>query len=121
MKNTYRMFFVLMLMVFALVACSSEKANEENVLETIEVDAFSRCPSLETITFPNSIKTIKATAFNNSQLESIYFPEKVEGLNIDTTGFPMRNYLMTVYIIKDSWMDKNQEEWNIDFGSIEYY
>lgn len=44
-------------------------------LETIEEDAFNACMSLDTITFPNKLKSIGVGAFNNcSSVSSIIFP-----------------------------------------------
>lgn len=47
-------------------------------LETIEEDAFNACMSLDTITFPNKLKSIGVGAFNNcSSVSSIIFPNEL--------------------------------------------
>lgn len=46
-------------------------------IENLEMDSFARCPSLTTIKFPNSIKNIGPQVFNNTKLETAYFPELI--------------------------------------------
>lgn len=89
---------------------------------TIGEQAFNDCSSLNKLSLPDSLRDIGRSAFANTQISEIHFPENIDLTNMDATAFGINTYNMTVYIVKDSWCDKNQDIWNPDelFGEIKY-
>ena len=74
----------------AFQLCSSLKTvTLPDTLETIGASAFARCP-LERIEFPNSLKSIGAYAFMESSLSSVTIPASAEDVN----GTAFANCLM---------------------------
>lgn len=103
--------------------CSSlTEVNIPSGVTTVEESAFEDCSSLSKILLPDSLKDIGKLAFANTNLSELHFPEKIDLTNMDSTAFGMNTYDMTVYIVKDSWCDQNQDVWNKDqlFGEIKY-
>ena len=91
-------------------------------VKTIEEEAFFNCSSLSNVILPEGIDVIESNAFGNTAIEELHLPENINLTNMDVIAFGMNTYDMTVYIVKDSWCDKNQDIWNAEgmFGEIKY-
>lgn len=87
---------------------------------TIEDYAFRECESLETVTLNTGVKTIGKSAFASTALTELHLPEEIQFETVAKNAFGVNTYGMVVYIVKDSWCDKNREVWNIGFGEIKY-
>lgn len=87
---------------------------------TIEESAFDSCEALESVTLNEGLKTIAGYAFHQTALTEVHFPEGIQFESMQENAFGLNTYSMTVYIVKDSWCDMNQEAWNIGFKEIKY-
>ncbi len=87
---------------------------------TIEDCAFRECESLETVTLNAGVKTIGKSAFASTALTELHLPEEIQFESVATNAFGVNTYSMVVYIVKDSWCDKNREVWDIGFLEIRY-
>ena len=86
-------------------------------LETVEEDSFSIAENLKSVTFPSTIKHIGDSAFATTGITEIHFPAGVEGFSFGNIPFGADALNITVYIVKDSWMDLNRDQWNIGLVS----
>lgn len=105
------------------MACFSHCDKLQNIaipegVETISDDAFLYCSAINELTLPNTIKAIGDTAFLDTKLKELHLPEGVEFTSLNPTAFGINTSLMTVYVVSDSWCDKNRDSWDIGFGSI---
>ena len=105
---------------YAFYACAFEEITLPEGLKTVEESAFDACEQLVSITFPSTIETIAGHVCNGDSLSELHFPEDAENVTIEPFAFMTRTSEITVYIAKDSWMDKNQSSWNVGFGAVAY-
>lgn len=100
--------------------CDFENITLPEGLKTIENRALFQCKKLTSVRIPSTIKSIGENAFNSPNLSEAHFAANVENVKIEPTAFGVRTSDMTVYIVKDSWMDKNRDAWNVGFTNIVY-
>ena len=105
--------------------CTSlEEVYLPDTITTLNAGSFWGCKSLRSVTMPKSLKNINGLSnFWDCGEMAIYFPAEVE-LEKWTTGgepgkglstMPINSFKnLTIYVVKDSWMDKNYEDLYID-------
>lgn len=76
-------------------------------LVKIDEYAFAGCSSLTSIYLPESIRNIKAYAFNNSGLCDVYFDNSEVIDEINSTAFVQYESKVTIHVISGSWMEQN--------------
>ena len=81
-----------------------EEFEEFKRITTIPAYCFDGCINLVEIVLPESIETIKARAFQNTKLDSIFLPKRVK--NLDKTAFISSNQLTSI---------------SVDFENTTYY
>ena len=75
---------------------NSIKFTKDSQLESIEEYAFSKCLSLQNISFPDSLKYIKKYAFSSTIIEEIKIPPNLE--KIDEEGFEEMKKLKNILV-----------------------
>ena len=96
----------------AFERCSSlENISFPESVPTIGEYAFWKCTSLKKVTLSKTVGAIGGSAFLQTGLNELYIPSSVqiEPLsNYDTTAFlPADGHMISIYVVKDSWSDKN--------------
>ena len=96
-------------------------------LTTLKGATFASCKNLRSITMPKSLKAMKDNAeFWRCGEIAIYFPKEVELEVWTNTGKPGKGFStmpintfnnITIYVVKDSWMDKHFEDLYVDSSS----
>ena len=96
-------------------------------LTTLKGATFCNCKNLRSITMPKSLKAMKDNAeFWRCGEIAIYFPKEVELEVWTNTGKPGKGFStmpintfnnITIYVVKDSWMDKHFEDLYVDSSS----
>lgn len=72
---------------YAFVGCTNLSSVTMNCVETIGINAFSLCSSLEEISLPSTLTTIGELAFYNSGLKSVEIPDSVtDSVTTDKDG-----------------------------------
>ena len=96
-------------------------------LTTLKGATFASCKNLHSIIMPKSLKAMKDNAeFWKCGEIAIYFPKEVELEVWTNTGKPGKGFStmpintfnnITIYVVKDSWMDKHFEDLYVDSSS----
>ena len=96
-------------------------------ITTLNGATFCSCKKLRSITMPKSLKNMKDNAeFWKCGEIAIYFPKEVELEVWTNTGKPGKGFStmpintfnnITIYVVKDSWMDKHFEDLYVDSSS----
>ena len=96
-------------------------------LTTLKGATFASCKNLHSIIMPKSLKAMKDNAeFWRCGEIAIYFPKEVELEVWTNTGKPGKGFStmpintfnnITIYVVKDSWMDKHFEDLYVDSSS----
>ena len=96
-------------------------------LTTLKGATFASCKNLHSIIMPKSLKVMKDNAeFWKCGEIAIYFPKEVELEVWTNTGKPGKGFStmpintfnnITIYVVKDSWMDKHFEDLYVDSSS----
>ncbi len=89
-------------------------------VEVIKEYAFADCPGLVVLRLSSTVRIIENLAFNNTGLKELHLPENIQLDGMQHGAFGVSMYNMVVYIVKDSWCDKNRSAWCIDFAEIRY-
>lgn len=92
--------------------CNSlEEINlEDTSVSTIGEYAFENCDSLKEVRLPSSIKAIGGYAFP-ANIEDVYIPKDAELSKYDYSNFPNVDGTVHIHLYKDSWADKNFDDW----------
>lgn len=105
---------------YAFSECGLEEITLPEGLKTVSDFAFEFCEQLTSITFPSTIESIGGHINNEETFTELHFAAGTQDITIDPFAFMTRTSAITVYIAKDSWMDKNQSSWNVGFGKVDY-
>lgn len=83
---------------------------EDTNVSTIGEYAFQHCDSLKEVRLPSSIKEIGEFAFPSS-IEDVYIPKDAELSKYNYNNFPNTDGTVNIHLYKDSWTDKNFDDW----------
>ena len=79
-------------------------------MSTIGEYAFENCDSLKEVRLPSTIKEIGEYAFPDV-IEDVYIPKDAELSKYDYSNFPNIDGTVHIHLYKDSWADKNFDDW----------
>lgn len=83
---------------------------EDTSVSTIGEYAFKNCDSLKEMRLPSTIKEIGEYAFPDV-IEDVYIPKDAELSKYDYSNFPNIDGTVHIHLYKDSWADKNFDDW----------